>query len=197
MLVSGWTAPTSVSSWARAAAKGSSDVGSPLQHPPTGRSDASRAPGSPAPGSAEGWSQAGQPAVFVLRGSSWELSPFRRHGWLWLPELPPLTAAPSTVLLVSITSRCNGPPTRRSKIKGSDGEGETSQEGRASLHIWEWGGGGSSSLPRPASPRARQGRVSARPPPRSGRGNNNRKRRELAQTEDKQTSQIVKPEIAN
>lgn len=42
-----------------------------------------------------------------------------------------------------------------------------------------------------------QHRVSARPPLPSGRRKNNRKREELTQTKDKQTSEIGKAKVAN
>lgn len=101
--------PSALTAGLRAAAKGSSDVVSPLQHPPTGCGDAPRAPSSPTR----------MATTFVLRRSSWEVRALSRHGWLRLSELSPPNGCAQP--RASITSQGNGPPLRGSKIKGLGG----------------------------------------------------------------------------
>lgn len=103
MLVFG-SLPSALTAGLRGAAKGSSDVVSPLQHPPTGCGDVPRAPGSLATGSMKGWSQTGRPLClcFVVARGRPDLCT-GTSGCGFPSSLLP-TSAPSTVLLASITS---------------------------------------------------------------------------------------------
>lgn len=186
MLVFG-SLPSALTAGLRGAAKGSSDVISPLQHPPTGCGDVPRAPGSPATGSTKGWSQTGRPPClcFVVARGRPDLCA-GTSGCGFLSSLLP-TPAPSTVLLASITSHGMGLFFAEVKLSSWMGKERHFRCKDQPAHL----GAGWRRQQEPAqasNPQARWGRVSVPPPLRSGRRNNNRKRRELAQTKDKQTS---------
>jgi len=161
--------PSAPTAGLRGAAKGSSDVVSPLQHPPTGRGDAPRAPGSPAPGSTKGWSPPGRlPCLcFVAaRGRGDLRAGVAGRGF---PSSPPRCAQhrASGLHQLALQGACfvqqqiQRVGWVRRDMPGGEGQpaGQPAQRGAGRR------------LPRLASPRARQGRVSAR-------RNNSRNRRD-------------------